>query len=158
GVGRAGVAVVADRRRPARAGPGAARIARRAGVSVVACRAVGARRERAAADRVAGIRGARIPVVADPGAADAVPAAARVILGTEVAVAARTRVVGANAGARRRIAGVRRAGVSVVAVDRLGAAHARGRIAGVLGAGIPVVARSRDAPAHDRPRFRRNAG
>jgi len=76
----------------------------------------------------------------------------------EVAVAAGTRVVGANAGTGRGIAVVDRAGVPVVAVDRRGPAHAGGRIAHVLRARIAVVARSHDAPAHDRPRFRRHAG
>src|SRR5439155_137837 len=115
GVVGAGVGVVAVRRRSADAGAGGARVARCAGIAVVAGN--GVVRVDAARAGVAGVVGAGVVVVAiRRGSAAAGAAGAGVVRGAGVAVVAGGGVVGVNA-TRARIAGVVGARVGVVAVD-----------------------------------------
>jgi len=149
-VGRAGVAVGAGLRIPGNAGdgPGGGRraaIGDRAGVAGIALRSRWQRETDAVSGRIARVGGrARLLVVA--GGSDwqesrlARPVDAILDLTVSGVGVARPgpRLMDAT---RRRIAGVRRARVTVVAGDGLVAADPRGRIATVDGAGVSVVAR-----------------
>src|SRR5207249_2439347 len=115
GVVRADVPVVAVECGAADAHPAAAPIVRRAGVAVVAGRRVVG--VHAARGRIAGVVGADVAVVAvGREAADADSAAAPIIEGAGVPVAARGRVVGVDA-PRGGVAAVVGAGVAVAAVS-----------------------------------------
>src|SRR5262249_20105711 len=117
---RARILVVAVERCPGRAGAGLAGLRAVADVGVETRRAVRQRGVRAAGDRVAGVRRARVAVVAverRPGHADAAQAGLGAV--ADVRVRARRAVErGRVLAARLRIAGVGRADVAVVAVER----------------------------------------
>src|SRR5262249_20076113 len=115
-----GVQVVADERGPRDAGSGQTRLRAVADVAVAAGRAVEHRRVHAAQDRIAGVRGAGVVVGAvERRARGADPALADLVAVADVAVAARGAVDERRADAPEdRIAGIRRAEVAVVAVER----------------------------------------
>src|SRR5436309_3477917 len=76
---------------------------------------------------------ARYAIIAVSCGADAVPAAADIVRGAEIAVAARAGGGAARAGAGGRIAGVDRAGVAVIAVDRRCGGFTPRRMGRILG-------------------------
>jgi hypothetical protein len=119
----------------------ALRVAAVVGARVVVIAGARVVREDAADRRIAAVGRAGIRVVArDGGCADTGAARARVVSGARVAVVARFRVVRGDA-PDRRVAGIRRAEVAVVAaLQGPGPAGARSALV-VRRAGVPVVAR-----------------
>src|SRR5436190_900337 len=120
GVGRTRIVVVAVERCPGDADARQAGLRTVAHVAIAARRAVRQRRVLTAGERVAGVRGARVAVVAvEGGARGADPRQARLRAVAHVPVAARRAVRHRRVlTAGHRVAGVRGAGTVVVAVER----------------------------------------
>src|SRR5205085_9719072 len=131
-VGRARVEVVAVERRPGGTGAALARLGAVADVRVGAGRVVRDRRVRAPGDRIAGVRRARVAVVAvETGAGRAEPVLTGLRAVADVVVGARRPVEDRHVlAAGLRVARVGRARVAVVAVERRpgGADAARARL------------------------------